>query len=134
MLTVNPDKVCYIIIKAREFDAKVPPEEMEDGSNPADDKDVGILEDQPDDPTEQELLDAIEALNQDELLDLVTLTWIGRGDFTAKDWDSARLEAAGMRDKHIPSYLLETPLLGDYLMEGLSGMGYSCDVVEREHL
>ena len=134
MLTISSDKVCYIVVKAREFDAKVPPDDLEEGSNPADDKDVGILEDQPDDPTQQELLDAIEGLNQDELLDLVALTWIGRGDFSAKEWDAARAEARGMRHKHVPSYLLETPMLGDYLEEGLSAMGLSCDAVAAEHL
>lgn len=134
MLTINPIKACYIIIKAREFDAKVESDELEEGSNPSDDKDVGILEDQPDDPTQQELIDALEGLNQDELLDLVALTWIGRGDFTAEEWSAARAQANAMRDKHIPSYLVETPLLSDYLKEGLSAMGYSCETVEAEHL
>lgn len=134
MLSISSEKVCYIIVKAREFDAKVASSDLEEGSNPSDDKDVGVLEDQPDDPTQQELLDALEGLNQDELLDLVALTWIGRGDFSAKDWDGARAEALDMRHKHIPSYLLETPLLGDYLDEGLSSMGFSCDAVAAEHL
>ncbi|HLF59401.1 MAG TPA: DUF3775 domain-containing protein [Alphaproteobacteria bacterium] len=134
MLTISSDKVCFIVVKAREFDAKVPPAGLEEGSNPADDKDVEILEDQPDDTTQQELLDAIEGLNQDELLDLVALTWIGRGDFSAKEWDAARAEARDMRHKHFPSYLLETPLLSDYLEEGLSAMGFSCDAVAAEHL
>ena len=134
MLTIRPDKVCYIIVKAREFDAKVEPHELEEGSNPSDDMAVGVLEDQLDDATQQELLDALQGLNQDELLDLVALTWIGRGDFSDKEWDAARAEAGAMRNKHIPSYLLETPLLSDYLTEGLSCMGYSCEATEREHL
>lgn len=134
MLTTSSEKVCFIIVKAREFDVKVDPSELEEGSNPSDDRDVEILEDQLDDSTQQELIDALEGLNQDELLDVVTLTWIGRGDFTAKEWDAARAEAEGMRNKHIPSYLVETPLLADYLQEGLSSMGFSCDGVEKDHL
>lgn len=134
MLTISTTKTGYILVKAREFDAKVASDELEEGSNPSDDKDVEILEDQPDDPTQQELLDALEGLNQDELLDLVALMWIGRGDFTPANWDDARAEADAMRHKHIPSYLMETPLLSDYLEEGLSAMGYSCEEVEAEHL
>ncbi len=134
MLSISTDKVGYIIIKAEEFDVKVAPDELEEGSNPSDDQDVAILEDEPDDLTEQELRDALEGLNQDELLDLIALTWIGRGDFTAKDWDRARGQAREMRHQHVPSYLIETPLLADYLKEGLSSMGYSCADVEFEHL
>jgi hypothetical protein len=33
-LNISPEKVCYIIIKAREFDAKVEPVEPDPGSNP----------------------------------------------------------------------------------------------------
>ena len=50
-LNVNLEKVCFIIVKAREFDAKVDPVEPEPGSNPSDDQEREILEDYADDPT-----------------------------------------------------------------------------------
>ena len=49
-LSISPEKVCYIIAKAREFDAKDVVTDPEDGSNPADDAMVAVLEDRRDDP------------------------------------------------------------------------------------
>jgi hypothetical protein len=45
MLSVSPETVCYIIVKAREFGAKVEPDDPDSGSNPADDKEIDVLED-----------------------------------------------------------------------------------------
>jgi hypothetical protein len=133
-LTIGPETVCYIIVKAREFGVKVEPEDLDAGSNPSDDHDVDVLEDFADDPTLEELSSALEALNDDESLDLVALAWIGRGDYTAEDWGEAREQAAEIPVKDRPRYLIGTPLLGDYLEEGLSEFGYSCEDVEVERL
>ncbi len=51
MLNISPEKICYIIVKAREFDAKVEPVEPDPGSNPADGGEREILSDYRDDPT-----------------------------------------------------------------------------------
>jgi len=134
VLTIDPETVGYIIVKAREFDLKVAPEEPDPGSNPADDKMIEVLEDRPDDPTYDELISALESLNEDQLLDLVALLWIGRGDYESDEWEDARSEAEAIRDKHIPSYLVGTPLLGDYLEEGLTKLGYSIDEAVSSHL
>ena len=80
-LTISSEKVFYIIVKAREFDEKVAPTDPDSGSNPTDDRDVDVLEAQGDDPTLQELEAALTMLNIDEQLDLIALTWLGRGDF-----------------------------------------------------
>jgi len=126
MLAISPETVCYLIVKAREFDVKVAPAEPNPGSNPSDDRDVEILEDYADDPTYQELTSALESLNADQLLDLVVLTWIGRGTYDKDQWDEAREQAGDIPAKDAPRYLIGTPLLGDYLEEGLSELGYSC--------
>src|SRR5688572_18035400 len=42
-LSLSAETLCYIIIKAREFDVKVEPVEPDPGSNPADDGEVRIL-------------------------------------------------------------------------------------------
>ena len=91
MLEINPDKVCYIIVKAREFDAKVEVVEPNPGSNPSDEGMREVLEDYRDDPVAEELTGFIGSLNEDERIDLVALAWLGRGTFD--DWDSARKEA-----------------------------------------
>lgn len=134
MLTISPEKVCYIVVKAREFDVKEAPNFLDTGDNPSDDRDLEILEDYADDPTYEELLGAITNLNRDELLDLMALTWIGRGDFSRDQWDEARENAAGIPGPRLAGYLVGTPLLGDYLEEGLSAFDLSCGDVEKEHL
>ena len=54
-LRINPDAVCYVVVKARELDVKVDPEELDEGSNASDDQMTQILEDYADDPTFEEL-------------------------------------------------------------------------------
>lgn len=126
-LTISPEKAFYIIVKAREFDEKVEQSDPDSGSNPSDDGSVQILEDSPDDPTYQELMAALEGLNQDELFDLVALMWVGRGDFTTKEWTVARQQVRDVRDQNFPQYLSGTPLLGDYLEEALAQLGYDLE-------
>jgi hypothetical protein len=46
---------------------------------------IEVLEDRPVDPVEQELVAFIEAMSEDEQVDLVTLTWLGRSDGTLAD-------------------------------------------------
>jgi len=133
-LTIRPETVCYVIVKAREFGVKVEPDDPDSGSNPSDDREIDVLEDFADDATFEELSSALEALNEDESLDLVALAWIGRGDYTAVDWREAREQAGEIPLKDRPRYLIGTPLLGDYLEEGLSELGYSCEDYEIERL
>ncbi|MGA7325547.1 MAG: DUF3775 domain-containing protein [Rhodomicrobium sp.] len=129
-LAISSEKVCFIIVKAREFDAKDEVSEPDPGSNPSDDKDIAILEDHEDDPVVEELTSFIDCLSEDEQIDLVALTWLGRDDYSASDWQSVREEAARAHNQRTASYLLGTPQLGDFLEEGLSTLGYSCEEFE----
>lgn len=133
-LNISPDKVCYIIIKAREFDVKVEPVEPDPGSNPADGGEREILGDYDDDPTLAELRAAIDGLNDDEVIDLIALAWLGRGDFTKDGWQEARALARQRHRRRSADYLVGMPALGDYLEEGLSALGHSCDDVETGRL
>lgn len=133
-LTVSPEKVCFIIVKAREFDAKDIVTEPDPGSNPTDDHDAAVLEDHPDDPVLQELTAFIDALSEDEQIDLVALTWLGRDDNEASDWASVRDEAARAHNRRTSNYLLGIPLVSDFLEEGLSMLGHSCKEFEAGHL
>ena len=77
-LTLNANAAFYILMKAREFDAQVEQTDPDAGSNPSDDRSVDILEETVENPTRQELFDAIDALNEDEKLDLLALPgWAG---------------------------------------------------------
>jgi Protein of unknown function (DUF3775) len=133
-MTISPEKVCFVIIKAREFDAKDEVTEVDPGSNPSDDKDVSVLENHEDDPVVEELTSFINSLSEDEQIDLVALTWLGRDDYSASDWPAVREEAAEAHNRRTAAYLLGTPLVGDYLEEGLSMLGYSCQDFEIERL
>src|SRR6202051_1922969 len=96
-LSISTEKICFVVLKAREFEVKdADTSSDEDGSNPADDRRVEVLEDRSDDPVAQELMAFIEAMSEDEQVDLVTLTWLGRGDGGLEDWDDLRAEAAAV--------------------------------------
>ena len=133
-LTISPEKVCFIIIKAREFDAKEEANEPDPGSNPSDDKEAAVLEDREVDPVVEEITSLINSLSEDEQIDLVALAWLGRDDYSAADWADVREEAARAHNERTASYLLGMPMLGDLLEEGLSTLGYSCEEFEIERL
>jgi hypothetical protein len=137
-LSISAEKVCFIIVKAREFDAKEAPHADnvsgdDPGSNPSDSGESEILEDFPDDPTESELRDAITGLNEDEQIDLIAMMWIGRGDYTKIEWNVARSLARQERND-AARYLVGTPELGDFLEEGMAALGYSCEEFEMNRL
>jgi hypothetical protein len=133
-LSISTEKVCFVVVKAREFDVKDVDTTLDDGSNPTDDRMIEVLEDRPDDPVIQELVAFIEAMSEDEQVDLVTLAWLGRGDGTLEEWAELRAEAARMHNRHTASYLLGIPLLPDYLEEALAEFGHSCEEFEKDHL
>jgi hypothetical protein len=133
-LTISPEKVCFIIIKAKEYDAKDEVTEPDPGSNPSDDKDIAVLEEHEDDPVVEELTSFINSLSEDEQIDLVTLAWLGRDDYSASDWSTVREEAERAHNERTAEYLLGMPLVGDFLEEGLSMLGYSCEDYEIERL
>jgi hypothetical protein len=126
-LQINVDTLRWIIAKAREFDEKVEPNAPHSGSNPSDDNESEILEDYPDDATAQELRAAIDRLDEDAAIDLIAITWVGRGDFDRATWQEARELA---RERHRPRsarYLMGIPNLGDCLEEGLVELGYAAE-------
>jgi hypothetical protein len=134
VLTISPEKVCFIIIKAKEFDAKDEVTEPDPGSNPSDDKGTAVLEDHEDDPVLEELTSLINSLSEDEQIDLVALAWLGRNDYSASDRSTVREEASRAHNERTASYLLGMPLLGDFLEEGLSMLGYSYEEFEIDRL
>jgi hypothetical protein len=133
-LQISPEKVCFIVIKAREFDVKDAVTEPDPGSNPSDDQMAAVLEDHADDPVVEELSSFIGTMSEDEQIDLVAMAWLGRGDYTADDWPSVREEAARAHNQRTAAYLLGMPMLGDFLEEGLSLLGYSCEPFEMNRL
>jgi Protein of unknown function (DUF3775) len=126
-LSISAEKICYIALRAREFEVKEVVADPDSGSNPTDDGMVTVLEDHADDAVADELIAFISALSEDEQVDLVALAWLGRGDAGFEEWEELRSEAARAHNDRVARYLLGMPLLPDYLEEGLSQFGHSCD-------
>lgn len=127
MLEVAVEKVCALITHARAFDANIPEDVADDGGGPPGEAALRVVEDRAGDPAYDELMGFIDALNEEEQVNLVALTWLGRGDYAAAEWADAVRAARDARSDHTDTYLLGIPLLGDYLEEGLSQLGYSCE-------
>jgi hypothetical protein len=65
-LAISPEKVCFISVKAREFDVNDSVTIPDEGSNASDDRMISVLEDHGDDPVVAELTGFIGALTEDE--------------------------------------------------------------------
>ena len=133
-LNISSENVCFIIVKAREFDVQDVVTDSDSGSNATDDQMASVLEAHSDDPTLEELRTFINALSDEEQTDLVALMWLGRGDGTLEDWIDLRDEAQRQHNNRTAAYLLGEPLLADHLEEGLSQFGLSCEEFEIDHL
>jgi hypothetical protein len=70
-----------------------------------------------------ELRSAIERLSADDQAILVTLAWVGRGDFTPEEFDHALVMAFEQRAVSAAGYLLSLPMLGDLLERGSAACG-----------
>ena len=131
-LDIAPEKVAHVIIKAREYDAKVGPWDDTPENGDAEDDPSTILEGYTSDPTRAELAGFIERLNYDEQANLVALMWVGRGTYEKEEFDEAVDTARAERINATAGYLMGIPLLADYLEEGLEKMGYSVDDIESD--
>ena len=134
MLKTPLEQLAYIIEKAREFDEETAPVDSDPGSNPSDDNDVAILEDTGDNPTEQELAAALNALDDEQRVELLALMWVGRGDFDRSEWRNALTQARDVHNEAETSYLMGTPLLADYLEVALDALGYSLEDYQKGRL
>jgi hypothetical protein len=122
-LAISPEKLAFIIEKAREFDVKEAVSDPDSGSNGVDDDMIDVLEDNGRDPVVRELTSFINAMTEDEQIDLVALMRLGRGDGTIEDWNELRREGAEGRNGGTANYLLGEPMLGDLLADGLDQFG-----------
>lgn len=125
-LPISLEKVCYLIMRAREFDAKDVTTEPDPGSNASDDRMIAVLEDHPDDPAAREARSFIAALNVDEQVALVALAWLGRGDGSIAEWSDLLNQARAAHNERTAQYLLGMPLIADFLAEGLDQFGLAC--------
>lgn len=134
MLEIAPEKIAHIIVKSREYDAKVAAwNDSSDSSLDGGDGDT-ILESRRNDPTRRELFSFIATLNQDEKASLIALMWIGRGSFEPDELSDAVATATLEHRCSTARYLTGIPLLADYLEEGLEKLGFCIEDVEKDIL
>ena len=133
MLEIAPEKVAHVIIKAREYDAKVAAVNPDDGSG-SDGEPIDVLEEMPGDLARPELVSFINALNEDEQAHLVALAWVGRGTFEPDEFNEAVDTARQERVNSTAQYVLGIPLLSNYLEDGLEKLGYSVEDIESDLL
>jgi hypothetical protein len=125
-LPIAVEVVVGIIDAARAVDELEEDEENEEMQEP----------DAPDDSgpegLEGVLRGLIDDLNEDEQAALITLTWIGRGDRDASEWNEA-FALAKERNAEGPAadYLVGMEMLGDLLSEGLAAFGIIAEDVAR---
>jgi hypothetical protein len=124
-LAISVEKVGFLIEKTREFDVKEAETDPDSGSNPTDDDMIDVLEDDGSDPVAQEISGFINAMTEDEQIDLIALMRLGRGDGSIEEWNDLRREAAEVRGRNTSRTLLGEPLVSDYLAEGLDAFGLS---------
>ena len=129
-LALDPETAFFIVLKAREFHAKVDPVDPDPGSDPADDRAIDVLQFHRDDALTDELVSAIGPMTEDERLDLLALIWVGRGDYSLLQWSAAREAARRFDADQILDYILGLPMVSDFLEEGLRRFGHQL----KDHL
>jgi hypothetical protein len=151
MLEMDVDKVCFIVVKMREYEeeglirAETDEERigLEESSEAEDDlaeaeafgdttEDSSYEEDEEEAAEEsedgilEELSTFIRNLDEEEQIEMVALAWLGRGDYEVEQWDEAKEAATERHNARTAEYLLGIPLLPDYLEEGLAAFDLSC--------
>lgn len=127
-LAISPEKVCFIIERARDFEIR--DEDAESDFDVSDEATIAIPEEDEEDAVEEELTTFVDSMSEDEQIDLVALAWLGRGDGSVGEWADIRQQAAEAHNERTAAYLLGIPLLPDYLEEGLAAFGQSCEEFE----
>lgn len=127
MLSIHPDTVCFIIAKAREFQAKEQVVIPDTPSSPSDDWALQVLADHIDDLCLLEVKTSVNDLDLEQQAELVALMWLGRGDYELDEWDTAIEDALDAQSDNTAEYLMAHPYVADYLEEGLIQHGYSCE-------
>ena len=130
LLDLNPETIGYIAIMAREFQAVEQDSTPGQSLNSESDWNMQVNTNSQDDPTQSELKSMIEDLEPDQQVQLVALMWLGRGTFSIEEWEDALQEAGDSWTKNTADYLIGTPLLANYLEEGLTELGYSAEDFE----
>lgn len=126
-LQVNPDDVCQLIQLARDFHAQDSVVVEGEPESLTDDLVFDVLQLHEEDPFVTEFRNIIADLDRGQQGQVVSLMWLGRGDYDLSEWDDANKDAEEEWTDYTADYLLAHPMLADHLDEGLAMLGYHCD-------
>jgi hypothetical protein len=87
--------------------------------NPTSFDSLEVVEAMDDSGKYQRLRGMIADLTEDARIELRAVMWVGRGDFSAGEWDKALTQADGSSNLTVIDTLAEKADLHDYLMKGL---------------
>ena len=124
------ETICRLIVRARENEAQVPGVQTDEDKDPTDsDDEFAVLEDDANEAVEEEMFALLDDLGEDQVQEILALTWVGRGTYDPSEWDEA-LEAAADPDAEEPvDQLMDMPTLAAYLDAGLAAFDLNCDGV-----
>src|SRR4029078_4182444 len=127
------DTLCRIILRAREYEAQTASDydRDEDPDNVDDEQEgaLSVLEDDINDSVEEELIAAFEDLGEDQLAEVIAVSWVGQGNYEAADWDEAMQEAQDLVSSgsaEAIEELMEQPMLASVLEAGVGALDLSC--------
>ena len=133
LVELAPEKVCFLIVKIREFGVQAEPN-LGGGSDATDDKFVAVFNNEENPSVVAEAEGLIDAMNTDEQRELIALSLVGAGEYGKEEWKDA-MEAAGSHPEPTASaFLLGNPTVSDSLEEGLAIYGFSCSDFETDRL
>ena len=130
-VALNQETIQLLIGTAHEFHTREDVTFDEEPAVASDDWSQQVVANYGGDPYYRELKNAIDDLEPDQQVSLVALMWVGRGDFSAEEWDDALAQAEERWTEHTADYLIGTALLADYLGEGLSQLPSTDDEAEE---
>lgn len=126
MININPEIIRFVINTAREFQTECDNVTQDDQVNPLEEE-FDISSNSSTEHTVNVFDVVINDLEPDQQQCIVALMWLGRGDFSIDEWPDAINEARDHWSNHTASYLISTPMVADYLAEGLAMHGYTQD-------
>lgn len=124
MQAISSEKICFLIVKTREFDARNSQPLQDMCGAPTDDDGLQSSRKDLEDPVHDELVAFLGALSDDEMVELHAMVMLGRGDVDMDGWSEAVQTANDDLDDNLPERLLQIPLISDYLANGLSQFGH----------
>jgi hypothetical protein len=129
-LGISLETVATVVDHARAIQVteETDPAQLSEDEN----SEAALLQENPDDMTEDNLREFVDGLNEDEQAALIALAWVGRGDYGPEEWEEAvRLAAERNEAGQAGSYLLGMDMVGDLLAEGVAAFGLSIEDIER---